>query len=169
VVDWDSLEWSRIFRTFEGLMPMSHRLIPVIAAALVICTLLTGCTTSSGLRAYRGLQQDWPTAPGAVAEEIEGIPLYRTFPERPYIVLGSLSVTGDQWQVGFVHESQSQMLKRVLKSAVREAKKAGANAAIYDSQSRFLSSISVRDRGANVDVTPLAGSTASLIAIRFKD
>jgi|GEM_PF-4470115 len=60
------------------------------------------------------------------------------------------------------------MLRRVLKSAVREAKKAGANAVIYDGQSKFLSTVSVRDRGANLDVVPLSGSTASVIAIRFK-
>lgn len=140
-----------------------------IAALFAIAAFATGCTTSSGLRPYRGQPQEWPVAAGAVAEEIEGIPLYHSFPERPYIVLGTLSVTGDQWQVGFVHESQSQMLKRVLKSAVREAKKAGANGVIYDSQSTFLSTVSVRDRGANIDVVPLSGSTASLIAIRFKE
>ena len=139
-----------------------------------LCTLLAmvtsaGCVSSSGLIPYRGVQQNWPVSAGAIAEEIEGIPVYQGYPEKPYMVLGSLQVTGEQWQVGFIHEGKNQMMRRVLKSAISEAKKAGAHAVIYDGQSSFLSHVSVRDRGANIDVLPMAGSTASVIVIRFKE
>jgi hypothetical protein len=41
-------------------------------------------------QAYQGLQQNWPTAPGAFVEMKAGIPVYYGYQPRPYIVLGQL-------------------------------------------------------------------------------
>ena len=51
--------------------------------------LLSGCGTTA-FHPYVGQQQNWPTSPGGFVNSYEGMPVYLTWPPRPYIVLGSM-------------------------------------------------------------------------------
>jgi len=63
--------------------------------AFTACTFIglaiafNGCADHE-YQAYQGLQQNWPTAPGAFVEMKAGIPVYYGYPPRPYVVLGQL-------------------------------------------------------------------------------
>jgi hypothetical protein len=136
---------------------------------LVITTLgFTACTSSSGLRPYRGVQKEWKTSSGATPDNVGGVLIYRTYPEKPYEIIGSIEVSGSQWQVGGLTESQLQLEKRILKNAAIESKKYGADAIFLSNQQNYL------DRVANVgsegeQQIPIYGNRSSVTVIRFKN
>lgn len=136
-------------------------------SAIVIIALL-GCTSSSGLRPYRGVQKEWKTSSGATPDNVGGILIYKTYPEKPYEIIGSIEVSGSQWQVGVITESQLQLEKRILKNAALEAKKYGGDAIFLSNQQNYL------DRVANVgsegeQQIPIYGNRSSVTVIRFKN
>ena len=57
----------------------------------VLASLLVGCTSTTFLT-YQGAQQEWPTSPGALAEEREGVPIYHVLQPKPYDILGELDL-----------------------------------------------------------------------------
>lgn len=57
----------------------------------IICVLLAGCS-SVNYTPYRGAQQAWKTAPGALVKEVAGVSIYYGFPDREYNLLGMLTV-----------------------------------------------------------------------------
>lgn len=136
-------------------------------SAIVIIASL-GCTSSSGLRPYRGVQKEWKTSSGATPDNVGGILIYKTYPEKHYEIIGSIEVSGSQWQVGGLTESQLQLEKRILKNAALEAKKYGGDAIFLSNQQNYL------DRVANVgsegeQQIPIYGNRSSVTVIRFKN
>ena len=135
---------------------------------LLSIVILIGCTSSSGLRPYRGVQKEWKTSSGATPDNVGGILIYKTYPEKPYEIIGSIEVSGSQWQVGVITESQLQLEKRILKNAALEAKKYGGDAIFLSNQQNYL------DRVANVgsegeQQIPIYGNRSSVTVIRFKN
>ena len=140
--------------------------ITILIASIVIIG--SGCTSSSGLRPYRGVQKEWKTSSGATPDNVGGILIYKTYPEKPYEIIGSIEVSGSQWQVGVITESQLQLEKRILKNAALEAKKYGGDAIFLSNQQNYL------DRVANVgsegeQQIPIYGNRSSVTVIRFKN
>jgi hypothetical protein len=138
----------------------------LFCTAIVITSF--GCTSSSGLRPYRGVQKEWKTSSGATPDNVGGVLIYRTYPEKPYEIIGSIEVSGSQWQVGGLTESQLQLEKRILKNAAIESKKYGADAIFLSNQQNYL------DRVANVgsegeQQIPIYGNRSSVTVIRFKN
>lgn len=135
--------------------------------AIVIIASL-GCTSSSGLRPYRGVQKEWKTLYGATPDNIGGVLVYKTYPEKPYEIIGSIEVSGSQWQVGGLTESQLQLEKRILKNAALEAKKYGGDAIFLSNQQNYLDRVaSVGSEGEHQ--IPLYGNRSSVTVIRFKN
>lgn len=139
--------------------------VTILIASIAI--IKSGCTSSSGLRPYRGVQKEWKTSSGATPDNYGGVLVYRTYPEKPYEIIGSIEVAGSQWQVGGLTESQIQLERRILKNAATEAKKYGADAIFISNQQNYL------DRVANVgsegeQQIPIYGNRSSVTVIRFK-
>lgn len=89
--------------------------------------LILGCTTTKFLP-YAGEQQDWATAPGALAEEVDGVPIFHGLPPKPYEIIGSLALERKNW-----------MAPTTLSKAAAEAKERGADAVIMlDQGTRLL-------------------------------
>jgi hypothetical protein len=91
-------------------------------ALLAFATFFGGCATSD-YHAYRGAQQNWPTAPGGFADTKYAVLTYYGPPERPYIVLGYLDAT-------------TAPVRRagVVKYAAAKAKELGGDAIIVMSE-----------------------------------
>ena len=137
-------------------------------SAIVIIALL-GCTSSSGLRPYRGVQKEWKTSSGATPDNVGGILVYREYPEKPYEIIGSIEVAGSQWQVGSLTESQVQLEKRIIKNAAIESKKYGADAIIVSKQNQYLDRIANVGNDAGQHTIPIYGNRSAVTVIRFKN
>ena len=99
------------------------RLILLLGAA----ALLWGCETTEFL-AYLGVQQNWPTAPGAMVRQNLAVPVYYGLPPRPYTVLGEIATSkGQTW-------AWSDVQSEAMEQAAVEAKKRGADAIIVISR-----------------------------------
>src|SRR5207249_10328597 len=95
------------------------RLILLLGAA----ALLWGCETTEFL-AYSGAQQNWPTAPGAMARQNLAVPVYYGPPPRPSTVLGEIVTSnGQTW-------AWSDVPSAAMEQAAREVRKRGADAFI---------------------------------------
>jgi len=57
----------------------------------LLCLLALSACGTLDVTPYTGRQQDWPTAPGAFAKTVNGIPIYRGLPDRPYEVIGHIT------------------------------------------------------------------------------
>lgn len=90
----------------------------------VLALLIGGCTTTNFLT-YQGEQQEWPTAPGALAEERDGVPIYHGLPPRPYDVLGELDL-----------RRTHLLAPTTLGKAAAESKKRGADAIVVLEQGK---------------------------------
>lgn len=91
---------------------------------LLLASLVVGCTSTNFLM-YQGTQQEWPTSPGALAEEREGVPIYHGLPPKPYDVLGELDL-----------RRTHVLAPSTLGKAASEAKKRGADAVIVLDQGK---------------------------------
>lgn len=61
----------------------------------VACGLfLTGCATVD-FTPYVGEQREWPTRSGAFVKQVKGKSFYQSWPERPYLLLGHVTVAGN--------------------------------------------------------------------------
>ena len=129
---------------------------------------LTACTSSSGLRPYRGVQKEWKTSSGATPDNVGGILVYREYPEKPYEIIGSIEVAGSQWQVGGLTESQVQLEKRIIKNAAIESKKYGADAIIVSKQNQYLDRIANVGNDVGQHTIPIYGNRSAVTVIRFK-
>jgi len=99
------------------------RLILLLGAA----ALLWGCETTEFL-AYSGVQQNWPTAPGAMVRQNLAVPVYYGLPPRPYTVLGEIATSkGQTW-------AWSDVQSEAMEQAAVEAKKRGTDAVIVISR-----------------------------------
>jgi len=62
-----------------------------------------GCATRSApeseFRHYQGEQKDWPTDTKAVPVIVDGIPVYRSMPERSYEIVGWASLPSERMEV----------------------------------------------------------------------
>lgn len=93
----------------------------------IVAAILAGCTTTKFLP-YSGQQQDWPTAPGSLTEERDGIPVFHGLPPRKYDVLGQLDV-----------EQMHLIAPSTLGKAAAETKRRGGDAVVVLSEgSRLL-------------------------------
>jgi hypothetical protein len=82
----------------------------------VLC--FAGCAIGH-YHAYVGAQKKWPTSAGSFADTVEGVPIFYSFPPRPYFVLGYL-------------EAKTAPIRRHTRFsfAARRAKELGADAII---------------------------------------
>jgi hypothetical protein len=58
---------------------------------LLTACLLTGCAIKN-YTPYVGAQRTWPTSSGAFVAAHRGFPIYKGLPDKPYTVLGELTV-----------------------------------------------------------------------------
>lgn len=100
-----------------------------IPLTLLCVCLLTGCVpirysvyTGKDSNSYFG---PWPTASGTMVETRYAVPVYRGWPERPYQVLGSVSIAdpNKNWMQD----------EGIISAAAHEAKRHGANAIVIRS------------------------------------
>jgi hypothetical protein len=140
--------------------------ITILIASIFIIG--SGCTSSSGLRPYRGVQKEWKTSSGATPDNVGGILVYREYPEKPYEIIGSIEVAGSQWQVGGLTESQVQLEKRIIKNAAIESKKYGADAIIVSKQNQYLDRIANVGNDVGQHTIPIYGNRSAVTVIRFK-
>jgi hypothetical protein len=136
---------------------------------LLSIVILIGCTSSSGLRPYRGVQKEWKISSGATPDNVGGILVYREYPEKPYEIIGSIEVAGSQWQVGSLTESQVQLEKRIIKNAAIESKKYGADAIIVSKQNQYLDRIANVGNDVGQHTIPIYGNRSAVTVIRFKN
>lgn len=61
------------------------------AVFLTVAFTLTGCAIKNFIP-YMGAQRNWPTAPGGFVSMHKGFPIYKGLPDRPYAVVGELTV-----------------------------------------------------------------------------
>lgn len=91
-----------------------------LALLALICTALAfaGCAIGH-YHTYVGAQKKWPTSAGTYADTVEGVPIFYSFPPRPYVVLGFL-------------EAKTAPIRRHTRFsfAARRAKDLGADAII---------------------------------------
>jgi hypothetical protein len=91
-----------------------------LALLALICTALglAGCAIGH-YHPYVGAQRKWPTSAGTYADTVEGVPIFYSFPPRPYVVLGFL-------------EAKTAPIRRHTRFsfAARRAKELGADAII---------------------------------------
>lgn len=151
---------------------------------VLFALLLSGCTTAKFV-AFSGQQPDWPTALGALVEDIDGIPVYHGLPPKPYIVLGEVSLA-----------QRHVLAPSVLNKAATVAKEHGADGVIVLEEGRDLlnvtstgggtaqaqhnSTTSYYGRTANTQgtgtanwqsygvATPVYGGTARVVLFKFK-
>ena|ERR1700730_14300845 len=86
----------------------------------LICAGLCFASCAIGhYHAYVGAQKKWPTSAGTYADTVEGVPIFYSFPPRPYVVLGFL-------------EAKTAPIRRHTRFsfAARRAKDLGADAII---------------------------------------
>lgn len=93
---------------------------------LVPLFLLLGGCASSHQEAFQG-RQAWPVVPGAMSDVSADLPVYRSWPDRPYKVLGSIE---------FAAENNSSGAAQIAET-VRAAKVKGGNAIILRRPGEF--------------------------------
>src|ERR1700678_228702 len=106
-----------------------HALAVLALFFTAIC--FVGCWAAGDYHAYVGEQKKGPTATGSYADTVDGIPVFYSFPPRPYVVLGYL-------------EAKTAPIRRHTRFsfAARRAKDLGADAIIAmnkDGQNKELS------------------------------
>jgi hypothetical protein len=81
-----------------------------LLALITIPLLLSACNDEDHeFTAYSGAQQKWAYAPGAFVSTVAGMPVYQGACNRPYTVIGKLTVNrrrGDIVQEGVVNEAR---------------------------------------------------------------
>lgn len=98
---------------------MNKHLLWLMAAV----TLLTGGCARERFAPFVGQSPNWPTAPGAFAQERQGVRVYRGYPERPYAIIGCV-------------ELRRGALADLEFAAAIQAKRRGADAAIIVNSAR---------------------------------
>jgi hypothetical protein len=71
------------------------KMLMLIKRAFVACALMSlaiafNACADHEYQAYQGVQQNWPTAPGAFVEMKAGVPIYYRYPPRPTLSLEQL-------------------------------------------------------------------------------
>jgi hypothetical protein len=107
-----------IFKVSPGRMDWVCR-APSVLALFCVMLCLVGCWAAGDYHAYMGEQKKWPTSTGSYADTVEGVPIFYSFPPRPYVVLGYL-------------EAKTAPIRRHTRFsfAARRAKDLGADAII---------------------------------------
>lgn len=122
------------------------RMIPVLLL-FVVC----GCGPAYNFAPYVGAQQNWTTQPGGYVKIVDGAQLYPpgTFPNRPYIILGSVTT-----------DSENNVAKAV--------KEQHADAAlVYTDRKYRTGAVAVAGPGMVWNV-PLTGNQVNAQLIKFK-
>jgi hypothetical protein len=78
---------------------------------LVPFLLVLGACTPSRYAAFRD-RQVWPTAPGAVSDTLAALPVYRSWPDKPYRVIGAIEFAGDKSSTGAAHIAEAADVAR---------------------------------------------------------
>ena len=80
------------------------KIIPALML-LVFC----GCGPSYNFSPYYGQQQNWQTSPGGYTKVVDGVTLYPPgqFPNRPYLIMGSVSTDNQENVAKAVHEQHA--------------------------------------------------------------
>ena len=98
-----------------------------ILSLFVVVALVSGCTTAT-YQPYRGEQQQWPTAPGAFVETVNGTSVYTGFPSKPYEVTGIVSVTITDG-LGADSMLNSRLVSEAVKHGANAVVRVGSNTA----------------------------------------
>jgi hypothetical protein len=133
-------------RAGRGQKYVMKRMIPAL-----LLVVLCGCGPSYNYSPYIGQQQNWQTQPGANVKIVDNATLYPqgTFPNRPYIIMGSVTT-----------DNENNVAK-----AVREQH---ADAAlIYVDRKYRTGTVAVAGPGVIWNV-PLTGSQVNAQLIKFK-
>lgn len=112
---------------------------------------LCGCGPAYQFSPYVGAQQNWETGPGGYVKMVDKAMLYPPgqFPNRPYMILGSVSTDSEANVAKAVHEQ-------------------GADAAlIYTDRTRRTGTVAVAGPGMIWGV-PLTARTVNAQLIKFK-
>jgi hypothetical protein len=80
------------------------RMIPALLL-FVVC----GCGPAYNFSPYIGQQQNWQTQPGGYVKVVDKATFYPPgqFPNRPYIIIGSVSTDSEENVAKAVHEQQA--------------------------------------------------------------
>lgn len=76
-----------------------------VAAAAALC----GCGPSYTFSPYVGAQQNWTTGPGGYVKMVKGATIYGPgeYPNRPYIIIGSVQTDSEDNVAKAVHEQHA--------------------------------------------------------------
>jgi hypothetical protein len=133
---------------------------------LLVLSLFSGCAAVS-YSPYVGEQPECPTSPGAFVKVVKGVPIYRGYPSKPYIVLGHLTITGDP---GSIETQTVWAAQKYEADAVLFIDKTVANAGAVHTGTTTATLIgnSVVATGSGVSI-PVQSATLTGILIQFKD
>lgn len=97
------------------------------AALLAAALLLSGCGSPMRYSQYSGARRLWQVSPESMAETSFSIPVYRSWPDKPFDIIGSLRFENPNadWNDG------------IIKEAVTAAKERGGDAIIIRVGSEF--------------------------------
>lgn len=122
------------------------RMIPTLLL-LVLC----GCGPGYTFSPYIGQQQNWSTQAGGYVKVVDGATLYSPgqFPNRPYIIIGSVQTDNEHNLAKAVHEQQADA------------------ALIFTDRTYRTGTVAVAGPGMIWNV-PLTGSQINAQLIKFK-
>ncbi len=130
----------------QGQRYIMKRMIPALLL-FVFC----GCGPSYTFSPYVGQQSNWQTEPGSYVKVVNKAMLYPPghFPNRPYIIVGSVSTDNEENVAQAVHDQQADA------------------ALIFTDQTYRTGSVAVAGPGAIWNV-PLTGRRVNAQLIKFK-
>lgn len=101
--------------------------LPTSFGGMLLILAVAGCSSPMRFSQYSGTRRHWATSTEAMAETSFALPVYRTWPDKPYEVLGTLRFENPNqyWDDG------------VIKAAVAEAKSKAGDAIIIRHGSEF--------------------------------
>jgi hypothetical protein len=122
------------------------RILPALLM-LVLC----GCGPGYTFSPYIGQQQNWTTQPGGYVKTVDGIAIYPPghFPDRPYMIIGSVTTDNDHNVAKAVREQQADA------------------ALVYTDRTYRTGTVAVAGPGM-VWYVPLTGSQVNAQLIKFK-
>jgi hypothetical protein len=121
----------------------------MIPALLLV--FVCGCGSAYTFNPYYGQQQNWSTSPGGYVKVVDKATLYPPgqFPDRPYVIIGTVSTDNEHNVAKAVHEQQADA------------------ALIYTDRKYRTGTVAVAGPGMVWNI-PLTGSQMNAQLIKFK-
>jgi hypothetical protein len=139
-----------VFLQDWGRGPVMRYIMKKMMPVLLLCV-LCGCGTPYTFSPYIGEQQNWQTEPGSYVKVVDKATLYLTghFPNRPYIIIGSVATDNEENVAKAIHDQQADA------------------ALIYTDRTYRTGSVAVAGPGMIWNV-PLTGRQVNAQLIKFK-